>query len=182
MDNISDYIAFLNKRFEYHSRKSVEFRANERSSTLHKGTANKHKEIIGWFEEYLRDPPITRKSINDLFSINPLDLDALDEDVRAELSVSDSDVQDAQILELLEIAGRSLDLNEIIVGCARKYGTKHKRTQLTARIHRLINKNEIMVVGKGEYSLPQSTNTADLADLDDLFEDDVLENNKHPFE
>lgn len=152
---ITEFIEFCNTRIKFHSRRAEALKIKDsRASSLHSQTSQSHEELVNWFTDYLEDPPITRKSIDDLFSLNPLELDALDEDVREELSVSTSDVNDAQIIELLELADRSLDLNEIILGCYRKYAIKHKRIQLTARIHRMVNKGEVKVVGKGRYALP----------------------------
>ena len=178
-DIIHSYFEFCNSRHIFHSRRaaSLTSKGQHRAASLHDRTASQHASMADWFSEYLEDPPITRKSVEDLFSLNPLDLDGLDKDVRDELSISDSDVQDAQIIELLEISGRSLDLNEIILGSVRKYKTKHKRTQLTARIHRLVAREEVSVVGKGQYSLPKNVvsalvNNPDLANPSDVYEDE----------
>ena len=107
-----------------------------------------HKSIAEWFTNFKNNPISLNDDEGDLFSINPLDLEGLDEDVRDELSLSESDILDAQLIQLLNIAGRPLDLNEIIIGSFRKFKTKYKRPQLTARIHKLISKGLIEVEGK----------------------------------
>lgn len=171
-DSIDDFLQFINGRILFHDRRSSSLvEVNSRASDLHKQTSNKHKEIIEWFKKYQQDPPLTRQKVDDLFSIDLLDIESLDEEVREELNLTDSDVHDAQILELLGIAGRPLDLNQIIVGASRKYDVKHKRNQLTARIHRLVGKGEVKVVGKGLYQLitdiasPSQDQSATLDDL-----------------
>jgi len=172
-DSIDDYLFFLKKRIDYHSRKSRNLASiNPRASALHEQTASNHTQIVNWFVEFQKDPPLNRKKIDDLFSIDVLDIDNLDEDIRQELNLTDSDVSDAQIIELLDIAGRPLDLNQIIIGSSRKYDVKHKRNQLTARIHRLVTKGQVKVAGKGLYKLSSKAEEPEIImeTVDDLID------------
>jgi len=162
MQSIDEIIEFINGRFTFHTERANGLASkNPHASKLHETTATKHKKIIEYLESL--KPNVD----SDLFSINPLDLDDLDDDIVSELSLSDTDRFDAHITELLKIADRPLDLNEFIVGCARKYNVKYKRTQLTARMHKLVSKGLIDVVGKGRYKLIEDAITnSDIGDGD----------------
>ena len=153
MVSITQKIRFLKSRIKFHDRKARGIGGkNPAAASKHKDTANEYQELIELLEKHPADLENQGK-IEDLFSLNPLNLQGIPHDLETELSVSQSDVEDAQILELLKLAGRSLDLNELLIGCFRKYEVKHKRNMLTARIHRLIKRNEMHNVGKGEYAL-----------------------------
>ncbi|MCF7980773.1 MAG: hypothetical protein K9K86_02240 [Pseudomonadales bacterium] len=156
MESISDFIKFLKSRQSFHARKSRNLaKVNPDAAGKHEQTSSNHAAIISWFESYQENPSSSQKSPTDedLFSLNPLDMQDLPDDLSEELSVSQSDTEDAQILELLKIANRSLDLNELLIGCFRKYNVKHKRNLLTARIYRLVKRDLVHNVGKGKYAL-----------------------------
>ncbi|MCF6282410.1 MAG: hypothetical protein L3J28_09400 [Candidatus Polarisedimenticolaceae bacterium] len=155
MESVTDFIKFLKSRKSYHARKARQIvSVNPDAAKKHEQTGSKHGEIIDWLESYEANPSCqSSPADDDLFSLNPLDMQSLPEDLSVELSVSQSDTEDAQILELLRIANRSLDLNEILIGCYRKYDIKHKRNLLTARIYRLIKRDLAHNVGKGTYAL-----------------------------
>ncbi len=160
MNILDQYIKFCKKRKDYHRRKSNEIKLKSPHSRYiinHNRYADMHESIERWFEDYKENPHLMNQSADDLFSINPLDLEGLDQEVADELSLSDGDIFDAQIKQLLQIAGRPLDLNELIIGSFRKFNTKYKRAQLTARIHKLVSKGLIEVEGKGVYKLAESS-------------------------
>jgi hypothetical protein len=167
VDNIVQFIKFLKSAQSFQERKQRQLATpSPAASAKHGDSAQTYSEIIGWFENYLNqssdepsttNPATSSEDIESLFSLNPLDVDALPEEFRSEITISDGDKQDAQVVELLRIANRPLALNELLVGCWRKYEVQHKRNQLTARLYRLARRGDIFVVGKGTYSIrPES--------------------------
>lgn len=171
MDNIDEFIKFLKSNHNFHERKARELKLDPKRAAKHSQTAEGLQQIADWFEDYLASPSqpypnsdtSANASVEDLFSLNPLEIDQLPEDFRNEISISESDRQDAQVIELLRLANRPLDLNELLIGCWRKFGIQYKRNQLTARLYRVSKRGDIYVVGKGTYSIHPDPNevTAD---------------------
>lgn len=163
MKIIEQFIKFSKNRKDYHRRKLKELETKAPHSKFisnHKRYADTHESIQEWFVKFKENPYSIIQSENDLFSINPLDLEDLDQEIVDELSLTEGDIFDAQIKQLLQIADRPLDLNELIIGSFRKFNTKHKRAQLTARIHKLVSKGVIDVEGKGIYKLSEDSQNA----------------------
>lgn len=159
MDNIvSEHIKFLKSRQSFQERQQRKLqKSNPSAAAKHGESAEGFAKIVRWLEEYLASPApaqvIEPTDTESLFSLNPLELDALPEEFRSEISISEGDIQDAQVVELFRIASRPLDLNEVLIGCWRKFNVQHKRNQLTARLYRLVKRGQLHVVGKGTYAL-----------------------------
>jgi len=152
MGSVFNSVKFIKSRQSFHRRKA------RNTAKINPAVAAKHEETVASYDKVLLElesavsPTPPEPSVEDLFSLNPLDLDGIPEDLEEELSLSQSDKEDAQIIELLRIAGRPLELNELLIACYRKYEIKHKRNLLTARIYRLIKKKLVHTVGKGKYT------------------------------
>ncbi|AUM13578.1 hypothetical protein [Ketobacter alkanivorans] len=156
-ESILESIKFLKSKKSFQERKQRQLeKSNPNAAARHAESAEGFAKIISWFEECLANPPkrpVSSDDVEGLFSLNPLDIDDLPEDFREEISITEGDKQDAQIIELMRIANRPLDLNEILIACWRKYNVQHKRNQLTARLYRLSKRGEIHPVNKGTYAL-----------------------------
>jgi len=85
-----------------------------------------------------------------LFHINPQDAP---NDLLKELIPENPRTKDNQIIELLRIANRALTMNELLVGCFRKYNIEYKRTLLVGRLYKLSKRGLVVIVGKGKYAL-----------------------------
>lgn len=159
METIAEYIKFLKSRQSFQRRK-VRGLAQTKPDAAgkHEETISNYGAVISWLQSCEANGVVDQKASaeDDLFSLNPLDMKDIPGDLSDELSVTQSDTEDAQLLELLQIADRSLDLNELLIGCYRKYEVKHKRNLLTARIYRLIKRDLVHSVGKGTYALGPS--------------------------
>lgn len=156
MQTITDYVRFLKFRQSYQDRNAQKFaKSNPRAAAKHIQSSLNYAAIIDWINLQGDKPEVPQQhnADDDLFSLNLLDMKDIPEDLGKELNVSQSDTDDAQVLELLQIANRSLDLNELLIGSFRKYKIKHKRNLLTARIYRLIKRDLVHNVGKGKYAL-----------------------------
>jgi hypothetical protein len=150
-------LKFNKSRESYHARQARNLaKTNPTAAEKHKQTSLGIAATIQFIKSAGKTPnslPSTAETSDDLFSLNPLNMKDLPDDLSEELNVSQSDKEDAQILELLEIANRALDLNELLIGCFRKYNVKHKRNLLTARLYRLVKRGLVHNVGKGTYAL-----------------------------
>ena len=170
MSNIAKIIEFVQSEIEFHERKQSELApTNQWASQKHQETASNLTEVLNWIVDNKDKSESQLES--DLFYINPLELDDLPEELRKELSVSDSDLYDAQVLELLRIAKRPISLNELMIALYRKYEVQHKRAAITARLYRLVNNEQIASPVKGTYTLPQYMPDP----IVDLFGDDADE-------
>lgn len=160
MESITDFIKFLKSRQSFHSRKAKYLAVkNPDAAKKHMHTAASHGEIIKWFEESPNES-IAQKETNDedLFSLNPLDLQDLPDDFVTELNVTESDRQDAQLIELLKIAGRPLELTEFLIAAYRRFDVRLKRTALSARLYRMAKRNMVHHTKQGVYALGPAPN------------------------
>lgn len=165
METIPRFIKFLKSRQSFQERKMRQLiKSHPDAARKHEEAAKNFSEIVQWLEEYGKTPSSTSSASEtpseDLFSLNPLEIGEFPEEFRQELNISQGDEQDAQVIELLKIANRPLDLNELLIGCWRKFNVQHKRNLLTARLYRLAKRNEVHAVGKGTYALGPDPNEA----------------------
>jgi len=75
--------------------------------------------------------------------IDTTDLSGLPEELLRELSVSDVDVLERQILSVLQVLGGSGDLDQILIGLYRKYQVVQKRRVLQNKLWRMVRKGKI---------------------------------------
>lgn len=170
MKSIADSDKFFNHEIEYHTRKRIELQTiNPKASQNHQDTEEWFILIRDFVQKKLADSQNQNPSLSDddIFHLDPLDLDELPEELVSELSVSVSDTQDAQLLELLDIGNRPLNLNELLIASHRKHGMTYKRAALTARLYRLISSGKVQSPSKGIYELVSDSlgNSADDEDI-----------------
>lgn len=82
------------------------------------------------------------------------ELEGLPEELVAELSISDSDKTDFNIIGLIREAGDVASLDRIILNLYKQTGEIVKRANLNARLYRMVQKEQIYSVPgkKGVYS------------------------------
>lgn len=87
------------------------------------------------------------------------DIEGLPPELMQELSISDADRLEFTIVSIINDAGGILSLDKIIVGLYKKTGEVHKRSTLTSRLYRMIQKSLIYSVPyrKGIYSTQELT-------------------------
>lgn len=159
--NVQEKIEFVKKQIGYHERQT--------QINSHRGFADKanfHKEYIEKFEEILSDYENLDDDSNseqrlvqsDLFS-SPVskfgDISDLPQELLDELSISEGDKYSMQICNVLESAGKPLNIDQILIGLYRKHNRLEKRTPLTTKLYRMTKAEEIYSVPnkKGVYSL-----------------------------
>jgi hypothetical protein len=85
----------------------------------------------------------------------PEDLEGLPAELIAELSISDSDQQEIDIMKLIELEGGTISLDLLLVRWFRAKKAVMKRKAMTSRLYRMQQKGRIFAVEgtKGIYSL-----------------------------
>ena len=88
----------------------------------------------------------------DIFKIDPLNIDEeiSPSDFR-QLSVSKNDIHEAQIMNIVSFAGRPVNIDEILIALIRAYDQRHTRQSITAKLYKLIKKNQLKSPKKGSY-------------------------------
>lgn len=158
--NISDALEFLNNRIQFHQSRAKRFNRNSHPSKQHERTAQQHRDLITLLKSLqvnaTQKPVVSNETAqDDLFSLNPLKLDDLPEELVDDLNLSKSERRDAEILELFKIAERPLNINELMVGLYRKYEQRPKRNALSARLYRMAQRDDVHSVPhkKGLYAI-----------------------------
>lgn len=82
------------------------------------------------------------------------EIEGLPEDLIKELSVSDTDKIEYLIRTIINEAGGTLNLDRIIIGLYKQTNEIHKRTAITARLYRMVQRGTVSNVPgkKGVYS------------------------------
>jgi hypothetical protein len=95
------------------------------------------------------------------FELVPEDLEDLPPELIAELSISDGDQQEIDIMKLIEAEGGTISLDLLLVRWYRVKKAIIKRRALTSRLYRMQQKGRIFSVGgtKGIYSLHRQDGT-----------------------
>jgi hypothetical protein len=172
MESIAEQIEFLKAQRLFHERKATASRTAPSRIEMHNKLAARFTDVIDRLgalgdgsNEGLEGA--AAPDTDDLFAIDRYDLSALPDSLVEELSISRADEDDTRIVQLLRIARRPLNINELMVGLYRKFNTQYKRTALNSRLYRMANKGDIESAGKGLYQLPAHPSAAQ-----DLFSDE----------
>jgi len=164
MSILNKHLAFVNEQFTFHERMVEKVGAASFRGTLHKGTAEKFKGLAADLEEadkLLDAPqktpqaPQARGPIQLSLSIE--DVEGLPDELVKELSLSDADKLEFEIVNAIEEAGGVISLDRLLINVYKRTGEIHKRTYLTNRLARMAQKNVIYYVPgrKGVYSTEQ---------------------------
>lgn len=75
-------------------------------------------------------------------------------ELKCELYLSAAQTAKMQLLELLQISGKPLNISQFLVGYYRKYGEQKTRSWMVGQLYKLSKAGAIKPTGrKGEYSL-----------------------------
>jgi hypothetical protein len=161
MTKLDSYLSFVKEQQGLHEKLARKFADQVWRQDLHIGTAAK-------FSSLAEDLILAQKQLDnfseqassrairslDKLSLTPEDLEGLPEDLIKELSVSDADKLEFQIIGLVNDAGGVLSLDKILIGVWRKTGEVFKRPLMTSRLYRMVQKGQLFPVPgrKGIYS------------------------------
>lgn len=160
MDIVAKYAPFVNDQIELQEKMANRYSNQE-------WRRDRHLRTQTIFRNLLDDLVITQSKLGDdphqdikpanvlrNITLSLEDIEGLPPELMAELSISEADKLEFTIVELINEAGILLSLDKIIIGLYKKTGEIHKRSTLTSRLYRMIQKKLIYSVPyrKGIYS------------------------------
>lgn len=125
--------------------------------------------------ELLETAPVTTRrarEVADRLSLMPSDISDLPKELVDELSLSEGDKQDFEILSLFEEADGILSIDHVLIRLYRRHGEVLTRQKVNSRLYRMANKGLLYAVPgkKGVYSTkpvedPSSDSDRGLAEI-----------------
>lgn len=157
MHNIEQHIELVKSQIGFHQRMALRYADEPSRSRIHKETAAKFAALEDDLE-ILKASPAAFSGPTDTpvvrLSLGWEEIRNLPDDLMSELSISDSDKSDFNIVSLINEAGGIASLDRLLVALYRQTGEIMKRVNLNARIYRMVQKELIYSVPgkKGIYS------------------------------
>lgn len=167
MTNLAKYIPLVKGQAEFHAGMAVRF--GEQARHPDPKRAEKHAATSKQFQELLAEveradtllaqsaKPAVVKPIQ--LSLSFDELEGLPQELLQELSFSDGDRTDYNIIRMIEDLGGIASLDRIIIGLYKQTGEINKRSTLTSRLYRMAQKGMIFPVPskKGAYASQELT-------------------------
>ncbi len=164
MSILLKHITFVNEQSSFHDKQVERFGSTSFRGNLHQGTADKFRALAADLEaaDKLLDAgpsaaekPSPRRQIQLSLSIE--DVEGLPDELIRELSLSDADKLEFEIVNAIEEAGGLISLDRLLINLYKRTAEVHKRPYLTQRLARMAQKNVIYYVPgkKGVYSTEQ---------------------------
>lgn len=167
MDILTKYTPFVNDQIQLQEKMANRFATQEWRRDRHLATRDVWKNLLDdlvLVQSRLEDIPEKPKPTNVQRNITLTmeDIEGLPPELMQELSISEADKLEFTIVGIINEAGGIMSLDKVIIGLYKKTGEIHKRSALTSRIYRMIQKKLIYSVPlrKGIYS------TQELSDED----------------
>lgn len=166
--NIHEAIEFINSMQSYQEGQAARHAAQKNRAAGHLDRAAKLEQVAALLSELsagcsMAEQPKGNLSLN----LSPSDLRGLPEELLAQLSVTQSDFLDFQIVDLIDDAGGAMSLDQLIIALYRKTGSIQERSKLNSRLYRMSKKGLVKSIEgrKGVYATREVV-------LDDSLEDD----------
>jgi uncharacterized protein (DUF2384 family) len=165
MSILSEHFNFVNDQITFHLGRMEQFSDSSYRKSKHAETASMFRDLLDVMKKADELLETSERAIRDKrpkqlrLSLTPDDIDGLPDDLIDELSISGSDKVEFAILNVLEESGGIASLDQIIVGLYRQTEEIHKRTAITNRLYRMVQKGIVFSAQgkKGVYSLRQLT-------------------------
>jgi hypothetical protein len=95
---------------------------------------------------------------SDASDVDVTDLSGLPDELLKELSVSQADVLERQIVDVFQTLGGSADLDQVLIGLYRKFQVVQKRRFLQNKLWRMVRKGEMQKPkgARGQFRLENS--------------------------
>jgi hypothetical protein len=153
METIERYRDFVKGQCEFHRRMANKHASDPRRGRLHMETTDTFKELYEFLDGLIQEKARKPQRL----SLSWDELSDLPDELVAELSISDADRAEFNILSVIEDAGGIAALDRILVGYFRHTGEVVRRQQMINRIYRMIQKGLLYSVPgrKGVYSLSE---------------------------
>lgn len=178
MSMLSPFLPFVNDQFSFHEKMAERYASDPRRSEKHRKTAAQFKDLIEAMEilddparQLMRNlqghnpiaelptavPPATKKTAKLYLDLQ--EIEGLPDELIQELSVSEGDKIDYVIIRSVEECGGVASIDRILLSLYRKTNEVMKRTTLTSRLYRLVQKGQLFSVAgkKGVYSSREMT-------------------------
>jgi len=152
MGRLKEFCDFVKEQAEFHLRMANKHVSDHRRHALHLRTGDTFNELY----DYL-DSLIQGRAGRQRLSLSWDELTDLPQELISELSISEADKTEFNVLAVLEKEGGVASLDRILVGYYRLTGEVMKRSQMTNRIYRMTQKGMMYSVPgrKGVYSLEE---------------------------
>ena len=184
MDIVAKYAPFVNDQIELQGRMANRY-------ALQEWRRDRHLTTQGIFRSLLDDLVLVQSRLNDIpekpkptnvlrnVTLTMEDIEGLPAELMQELSISEADRLEFSIVGIINEAGGLLSLDKIIIGLFKKTGEVHKRSNMTSRLYRMIQKGLIYSVPyrKGIYSTQELSqdDVKSLFGMSDMQEDENAE-------
>ena len=165
MVNLANYLPFVNEQLDFHKRMAKRFEDNPRRKGMHIATSQGFSDLAEAMTEASKEiedlrqrPDMTPRAAKGLL-VSMEDIEGLPPELVKELSVSDADMAEFGILDMIEEKGGIVSLDHIVIGLYRLTGDIHKRASVTSKIYRMTQKGILFNVPgkKGVYSSTRLT-------------------------
>lgn len=164
MSILVKHIPFVNEQSAFHDKQMERFGSATFRGNLHKVTGDKFRALSADLEEAdkaldlgptIIEKPLAKRTVQLSLSIE--DVEGLPEELIRELSLSDADKLEFEIVNVIEEAGGLVSLDRLLINLYKRTGDIHKRQFLTQKLARMAQKNTIYYVPgkKGVYSTEQ---------------------------
>lgn len=160
MDIVAKYAPFVNDQIGLQEKMANRYAHQE-------WRRDRHVQTQAIFRHLLDDLVLAQSKLDDIphrdikpanvlrnITLSMQDIEGLPPELMQELSISEADKLEFTIVGIINEAGILLSLDKIIIGLYKKTGEIHKRSTLTSRLYRMIQKGLIYSVPyrKGIYS------------------------------
>ena len=172
MDDVLQHVDFVKGQMEFHLRQADKFIDEPRRATLHTTTAAQFRLLLEglnalriWQDEHPNWKDVGKVERSNRLTLSWDEIEGLPQELLSELSLSDSDRTEFNILSSIRELGGVASLDRLLVHIYRQSGEVMKRLTLNQRLYRMAQKDLIYSVPgkKGVYS------------IEPLSEDDIAE-------
>lgn len=157
MELLPDQLAFVKGQAEFHRRQMAKWSHDSRRQTRHAETAEHFEKLAKYIEELewkVVLGPSPKPSKTSGVAVTWEEAQELPEELLAELSISETDKAEFQVLSIIDAQGGTASLDRILVEYYRATGEIMKRQTMTNRLYRMATKDLIWSVAgkKGIYT------------------------------
>jgi hypothetical protein len=162
MNNLFQYAEFVKGQMDFHLRQAAKFADEPRRVALHNTTAAQFRLLLEgleawqvWQDAHPNWQDIGKPALSNRLALSWDEIEGLPKELLSELSLSDSDRTEFNIISSIRELGGVASLDRLLVHIYRQSGEVMKRTALNQRLYRMVQKDLIHSVPgrKGVYSI-----------------------------
>lgn len=157
MTDLERHIEFVNRQTEFHAgiAKRLADQGDDRRAAKHTMISEQYRELSSFLEANANRLVNGNQTKIKRLNLTWDEVQDLPPEMIAELSVTDGDKLEFDIIQVIEDAGGAASLDRILLELYRRTGEVTKRTWLNNRLYRMVQKEAIHSVPgkKGVYSL-----------------------------